>query len=79
MDVRTYSQFSNPNAPSPITGGNFDATKLAYSPGAQGDIVLVRAFYRWTLITPFLKGGLANLNGGVTMLTATAMFKNEPY
>ena len=79
VDVRTYSQFTNPTAPSPVTNNAFDPTKLSYSIGAQGDIVLVRAFYRWTLITPFLKSGLSNLNGGVTMLTATAMFKTEPY
>ncbi len=48
MDVRTYPQFNNPAAPSPITNGKFDKTALIYSPGAKGDIVLVRAFYRWT-------------------------------
>jgi Flp pilus assembly protein TadG len=79
VDVRTYTQFNNPNAPSPVTNGAFDSTKLTYDPGEQGDIVLVRAFYRWTLLTPFLKNSLSNLNNGVTMITATSMFKNEPY
>jgi Flp pilus assembly protein TadG len=79
VDVRTYAQFSNPNAPNPINNGKFDSTALTYDAGAQGDIVLVRAFYRWTLLTPFLKGGLQNLDGGVTMLTAATTFRNEPY
>ena len=58
VDVRTYSQFSNQNAPSPITtSNNFDPTQLAYSTGKQGDIVLVRAFYQWKLLTPYLYGG----------------------
>ena len=79
VDVRTYAQFNNPSAPDPVTNGVFDPTALAYSPGAQGSIVLVRAFYRWKLITPFLNGGLQRLNGGVTMMTAAATFRNEPY
>ena len=80
VDVRTYSQFANPSMPSPITNGNFDSSKLMYAAGSQGDIVIVRAFYRWTLLTPFFRNtALANLNNGVTMLTATSMFKNEPY
>jgi Flp pilus assembly protein TadG len=79
VDVRTYAQFTNGAAPSPINNGKFDTSALMYAPGDPGQIVLVRAFYRWTLMTPFLKGALANLDNGVTMLTATTTFKNEPY
>ncbi len=79
VDVRTYTQFANPSQPNPINNGSFDSTQLTYAPGVQGDIVLVRAFYRWKLITPFLNGGLQRLNNGVTLLTAAATFRNEPY
>jgi Flp pilus assembly protein TadG len=79
VDVRTFSQFTNPTIPDPVSNGVFNTGSLTYAPGAQGDIVLVRAFYRWKLITPFLNGGLQRLNNGVTMLTASATFRNEPY
>jgi Flp pilus assembly protein TadG len=79
VDVRTFSQFANPNAPNPVNNGVFDPTQLKCAPGVQGDIVLVRSFYRWKLLTPFLNGGLQRLNNGVTMLTAAATFRNEPY
>lgn len=79
VDVRTYSQFANPTAPNPINNGNFDNTALMYAPGQQGDIVMVRAYYRWKLLTPFLNGGLQRLNNGVSLITAAATFRNEPY
>ena len=80
VDVRTYSQFSNQAAPSPVTNTNtFDPKVLAYSAGSQGDIVLVRAFYQWQLITPYLYGGLQKLSGGKDLIIATATFRNEPY
>ena len=79
VDVRTFTQFNNPAAPSPINKGKFDSSALMYSPGNPGDIVLVRAFYKWTLFTPLLTGALANLDNGVTLLTAATTFKNEPY
>lgn len=88
VDVRTYAAFNNPTIPDPIvtttlpngtTTRTFDETRVAYNGGVQGDIVLVRAFYRWKLITPYLSGGLERLDGGVTMLTSAATFRNEPY
>jgi Flp pilus assembly protein TadG len=79
VDVRTYAQFTNQNAPDPVSNKTFNAGSTTYSVGVQGDIVLVRSFYRWKLVSPFLTGGLERLSGGVTLLTAAATFKNEPY
>jgi Flp pilus assembly protein TadG len=81
VDVRTFAQFTNQNAPDPVnaTTKTFDSSATTYNVGVQGDIVLVRTYYRWKLVSPFLKGGLERLSGGVTLLTAAATFKNEPY
>ena len=49
--------------------------------GGTSDIVLVRAYFKWRLFTPFLSGGLENMGAGSgmrLMSTATA-FRNEPY
>jgi len=77
--VRTYANFTNPTIPDPVSNGTFNSGALAFTPGNAGDIVLVRAFYKWTLLTPFLNGGLQKLNGGVSLITASSLFKNEPY
>ncbi|MDB5432557.1 MAG: pilus assembly protein [Caulobacter sp.] len=79
VDVRTFTQFSNVTAPSPVTNGAVDPTKVTFTPGAAGDIVLVRCFYTWSLFTPVLSAGLQNLSGGKRMLTAAVTFRNEPF
>lgn len=79
IDVRTYGDFRNQNAPDPVSNKTFNSGSLLFSMGEPGDIVLVRSFYQWKLMTPFLNGGLEKLNGGKTMITATATFRNEPF
>lgn len=80
VDVRTYSQFGGQSVPEPITAGTFDKTSLAYNVGKQGDIVLVRAFYEWKLLTPFLAfSGMRKLSDGTRVMMSSATFKNEPY
>jgi Flp pilus assembly protein TadG len=79
VDVRTFSTFTGITQPSPISGGVLNTSSLQFTPGAAGDIVLVRAFYQWTLFTPALDGITASMNGGSTLITSTTVFKNEPY
>ena len=79
VDVRTYSTFASVTAPQPVSNGVFNAAALTFTPGNANDIVVVRAYYQWTLIAPFFNQALQQLNGGVALLTATAAFRNEPY
>jgi Flp pilus assembly protein TadG len=79
VDVRTFASFSSVNQPSPIQNGQLNQNNLTFTPGSAGDIVLVRAFYQWKLFSPLIDQMSASLNGGSTMITATAAFKNEPY
>lgn len=85
VDVRSFSSFSGESAPNPVTqGGNstgsFDKSKLVFQTGNAGDIMLVRSFYQWNLITPVLYGGLQSMNGtGVDVITSATTFRNEPY
>jgi Flp pilus assembly protein TadG len=51
-----------------------------YSPGSPCDVVLVRATYSWTVVTPLLTVFLVNMSGGTQhLLSATTAFRNEPY
>ncbi len=50
-----------------------------YSPGASGDIVVVRLFYEWPIFVTGLGYKLSNLASDKRLLVATAAFKNEPY
>lgn len=77
IDVRVIPQFATV-PPDPMDGGAFDEGALTYSNGAPGDLILVRVWYRHTLITTFLSQGLSRLNDGTAMLTAATAFRNEP-
>ena len=77
LDVRTYGQFSDIVPVQPVTNGAFDPSKIQFQVGASGDIVVVRAFYPWTLLTPTLEPGLPNLGASQRLLTATVAFRNE--
>jgi len=80
IDVRTYPQWANANPPNPVQGdGTFNQGALTFVPGGPEDIVLVRAYYRWTLFTPFLSQALAKLSGNQAVVTSAAAFRNEPY
>ena len=77
LDVRTFSSFSAVSATTPVANGAIDPTQISFNAGASCDIVLVRAFYPWTLIAPTLEPGLPNLNANQRLLTATVAFRNE--
>jgi Flp pilus assembly protein TadG len=52
---------------------------MQYNPGGPGYIVVVKLFYQWPLFVTSLGYNIANLSGSMRLLTATAVFKNEPY
>ena len=80
IDVETFESFvaASPMA-SPVVDGVFDDSGFAYAPGGPNDIVVVRAFYRWSVITPMFEALLGNVAGGERLLSSTMMFRNEPY
>jgi Flp pilus assembly protein TadG len=79
VNVQTFSSFSNITAINPISNGKLNTGALQFNMGAAGDIVLVQAFYQWTLIAPMIDGAAQPLSGGKTLISAAAAFRNEPY
>jgi Flp pilus assembly protein TadG len=82
VDVESASSYSTLNTatltPTYDSHGNVTNT-WAYSPGAPGDIVILRLMYNWPVIAGPLLPGLANQSNGDRLLVATSVFKNEPY
>ena len=55
-----------------------------YDASAPGDLVIVRGYYVWPLLTPGIASGLSNYSDGTygahnRMLVGTAAFRNEPF
>lgn len=48
-------------------------------PGPSGTINMLRVYYRWPIITNFLRKSMSNLKDNKTLLFATATWQNEPF
>ncbi|MEP7029672.1 MAG: TadE/TadG family type IV pilus assembly protein [Pseudolabrys sp.] len=81
VSVKSYSSFSAVDTSNPITNGQLDSTKTnSYVPGGPNCIVVVSLYYQWPLyVTMFSLSALGNLNGSKRLLSATSVFRNEPY
>ncbi|MCA1451911.1 pilus assembly protein [Bradyrhizobium sp. BRP22] len=86
VDVRSYPQATVVKIPNQIGPGSTFINDMKYCPGRDGDIVVVRLFYQWPVIViKMLNVGydlqydLSNLSGSKRLLSAVAVFKNEPF
>ena len=83
VDVQNYpSGFGNGGLSSPIDSstGNLKTGQNNYNTGGPCDVVVVRAFYKYTIVTPVITAFLAGHAGNnFNYLTAAAAFRNEPY
>ena len=86
LDVSVFSSFiGSGDAASPLDEEGewaFDEEDIEDTPlavGAPNDIVMVRVFYDYQLITPVLSAGLENKGNGTRLLTSTLVFRNEPF
>ena len=80
LDVKTFDDFSSTNRSLPLDAdGDLDITGFDFDPGGRDDIVVVRAFYAWDLITPIMSAPLSNMSDNRHLLQATVVFRNEPF
>ena len=80
IDVEAYSGYSSANfVTATDVSGNLKNTLNNYQPGTACNVVLVRSFYTWSIITPVLSQCLTNMTTGKRLISATAAFRNEPF
>lgn len=81
LDVKRYSSFTAAAAGTvdPIQDGEFQDSGFGYQPGNPSDIVVVRTYYRWRVLTPLFEPIFANATNGERILVSTMMFRNEPF
>lgn len=81
LDVNRYDSFVDAGnaGDDTLENGEFDASGVQYNPGNANDIVVVRAYYRWHILTPLFEPVFANISGGERVLVSTMMFRNEPF
>ena len=81
IDVQTFTTFTTLSATGPTNAATFDPNTTCFSTGLPGDIVLVRAYYEWTIFTPLLNASLVNMGSGTgkRLINAATSFRNEPW
>ena len=52
--------------------------RSATIPAARARIVMLRLYYQYPVYVKLLGFNLSNLNGGLNLFAATAIFRNEP-
>jgi Flp pilus assembly protein TadG len=82
VDVESASSYASISTSTPTLtydkNGNVTNT-WNYTPGAGGDIVILRVMYNWPVVGGPLALGLADQSNGDRLLIATSVFKNEPF
>lgn len=79
IDVRRFDSFTNVNFSDPLTADGDLRTDLMFQPGGPGDIILVRVFYTWDIVTPVIGGVMSNMADGRRLLISSTAFRNEPF
>jgi len=81
VDMRQFSDFSSASYPTVTNNdGSLNSGAMQY-PGSLTpcQVVLVRAFYPWQIMTPLMTPLLQNMPNGQYLLSAAAAFRSEPY
>ncbi|MBB3567617.1 TadE/TadG family type IV pilus assembly protein [Rhizobium sp. BK491] len=89
LDVQSYSSFASmpttiPRKSSTDPYSDLSTTGFAFTPGGAKSLNMVRAYYRWGIITDLLRPYLTNVHptdgsASVYLIVATAAFQNENY
>ena len=79
VEAQTFASFAGAAAPTSHSQEDFEDNTLCWSVGNPGDIVLVRTYFRWPIVTPLLRPIFGDHGGGERRLMTSRLFRNEPY
>lgn len=78
LDVRNFSNFGGITFPPLVDENGNIVEDTVFQPGGAGDIVVVRVYYSWGVLSPSFIG-LSNLDGGGRLIASSVAFRNEPF
>lgn len=89
IDVKNYTTFASMPTTIPRTSStdpysDLNTTGFSFTPGGAKSLNMVRAYYRWQIITDLLRPYLTNVHpsdgsASFYLMVATAAFQNENY
>lgn len=81
VDLRVFSGFGGSGYPDVVKpDGALDTDNMAVQATDACKVVLFRAYYPWTIMTPFMGALMSNMpSGNQVLLGAAAAFRTEPF
>lgn len=81
FDLKSYSDFKQAALiRTHYTGDHdLDTTGFAVTPGLSMSKNMLRVFYKWPIITDYMRYSMSNLKGHKTLLFASVTWQNEPF
>jgi Flp pilus assembly protein TadG len=81
VDLREFNTFAEAAAVRIKIGsdGDIDTSDFDVDPGPSMTKNMLRVFYRWPVITDFMRKSMSNLKDNKTLHFATATWQNEPF
>jgi Flp pilus assembly protein TadG len=80
VDLNNYASFAAVPKRVPFTpGGDINTAGFTINPGGPSTINHMRVYYRWPVLTDFLRSYMSNMPGGKTLLLSSATWRNEPF
>jgi Flp pilus assembly protein TadG len=80
VDLRRFNTFAEAAAVRiQLKNGDIDTSSFAVTPGPSMSKNMLRVFYRWPVMTDFMRKSMSNLKDGKTLHFATATWQNEPF
>lgn len=84
VDLKHYNSFAEiPYGFTRLANGDVNTAGFTVDPGGEREISQLRAFYRWTVITDFMKPLMENINRGTKqgklLMFGTMTWRNEPF
>jgi Flp pilus assembly protein TadG len=79
VDVQRYDRFTAVDRDVPLQANSLDTSGFGFVPGVGEDVVLVRAYYEWTVFTPMFGPLLSDDGDQTRLLVSSMLFRNEPF
>ncbi|MXN45015.1 pilus assembly protein [Shinella kummerowiae] len=84
LDVRSFKTFAEIPKSVPLTGKDLNTTDFKFAPGGKKSINIVRAYYRWDIVTDVIRPYLSTVKSADGskqnyLMVSTAVIQNEDY
>ncbi|MBN9056138.1 MAG: pilus assembly protein TadG [Shinella sp. 65-6] len=84
LDVRHFNKYADIPQTVPLVDGDLSTKDFKFDPGGKKTINIVRAYYRWDIITDLVRPLLSNIRSADGsrqnyLMVATVIMQNEDY